>query len=99
MTKERILNKYRKSIVGFAYEYFTPEHYSYGVKTYIVIKKGNYHSFVNYEIHKLSLKEDFKLVCQTLINLGYQPLSYWTDLNNTITNGKQYTKAKRFRRK
>ena len=83
--------------MGFAYEFFTPPSDNYGIKTYIVIQKGEYYSYIKYKTHKEAFMDNLKIVFQDMLNQGYQPLSYWTNLNNMMTINKQHTK--KFRRK
>ena len=82
------LNKYKKYIVGFAYDYFLADFGYAGMRTYIVIYKDDVYSFVKFRTFYAENVSQFKFI----IEQGYQPLSYWAKLNEKNDKTKNLAK-------
>lgn len=74
------LNKYKRYIIGFAYDYFLADFGKAGMRTYIVIYKNEVYSFVKFRTFYADNISQFKFI----IDQGYKHLSDWAKLNNKI---------------
>jgi len=82
------LNKYKKYIVGFAYDYFLADFGNVGMRTYIVIYKNSIYSFIKFRTFTAENVEQFRFI----IEQGYKPLCYWSYLNNKNDKTKNLAK-------